>query len=163
MERGLVSDGVLAQDINQLSSIWHIREGIPEALMKAGAVFKYDLSLPLEKMYDLVLDMRVRLDPSVDVVAYGHLGDGNLHLNISSPKYDDAILAQIEPFVYEWTSKNGGSISAEHGVGLMKANKIFYSKSLETVQLMASIKKQLDPNGILNPYKVLPPALISEN
>ncbi|XP_016501832.2 D-2-hydroxyglutarate dehydrogenase, mitochondrial isoform X1 [Nicotiana tabacum] len=162
MENGLISDGVVAQDITQASSCWHIREGIPEALMKAGGVYKYDLSIPVEKMYDLVEEMRVRLDASAKVVAYGHLGDGNLHLNISTPQYDDNILSQIEPFVYEWTSKHKGSISAEHGLGLMKANKIHYSKSPETVQLMASIKKLLDPNGILNPYKVLPPSLFSK-
>ncbi|XP_019177480.1 PREDICTED: D-2-hydroxyglutarate dehydrogenase, mitochondrial isoform X1 [Ipomoea nil] len=156
METGLITDGVVAQDINQASSCWHIREGIPEALMKAGAVYKYDLSIPVEKMYDLVEEMRTRLDAKAKVVAYGHLGDGNLHLNISAPQYDDNLLSQIEPFVYEWTSKHHGSISAEHGLGLMKANKIYYSKSPETVQLMASVKRLLDPNGILNPYKVLP-------
>ncbi|XP_071916533.1 D-2-hydroxyglutarate dehydrogenase, mitochondrial-like isoform X3 [Coffea arabica] len=163
VESGLVANGVLAQDINQASSFWHIREGLPEALMKAGAVYKYDLSLPLEKMYDLVEEMRVQIGPAAKVVAYGHLGDGNLHLNISAPAYDDNILAKIEPFVYEWTSKNRGSISAEHGLGLMKAAKIHYSKSPETVQVMASIKKLLDPNGILNPYKVLPSSLFSQN
>ncbi|XP_022751414.1 D-2-hydroxyglutarate dehydrogenase, mitochondrial-like isoform X3 [Durio zibethinus] len=156
MEGGLISDGVLAQDINQASSFWRIREGVPEALMKAGAVYKYDLSLPVEKMYNLVDDMRVRLGNLAKVVGFGHLGDGNLHLNISAPQYDDTILEQIEPYVYEWTFKHRGSISAEHGLGLMKANKIHYSKSPETVQIMASIKKLLDPNGILNPYKVLP-------
>ncbi|KAH1223973.1 D-2-hydroxyglutarate dehydrogenase, mitochondrial [Glycine max] len=71
------------------------------------------------------------------------------------------ILSQIEPYVYEWTSERRGSISAEHGLGLMKANEIFYSKSRETVQVMASIKNMLDPNHILNPYKVLPHSLIS--
>ncbi|XP_017649254.1 D-2-hydroxyglutarate dehydrogenase, mitochondrial [Gossypium arboreum] len=161
MEDGLISDGVLAQDINQASSFWRIREGVPEALMKAGAVYKYDLSLPVEKMYDLVDDMRIRLGDMAKVVGYGHLGDGNLHLNVSAPEYDDKILEQIEPYVYEWTSKHRGSISAEHGLGLMKANKIYYSKSAETVQTMASIKKLLDPNGILNPYKVLPHSLNS--
>lgn len=159
MEVGLVSDGALAQDINQASSFWHIREGLPEALMKAGAVYKYDLSLPIEKMYGLVEEMRTRLGALAKVVAYGHLGDGNLHLNISSPQYDEKILAQIEPFVYEWTSKHRGSISAEHGLGLMKANEIFYSKSTNAVQLMACIKKLLDPRRILNPYKVLPHSL----
>ncbi|KAK4585190.1 hypothetical protein RGQ29_022736 [Quercus rubra] len=161
MEGGLISDGVIAQDINQASSFWHIREGVPEALMKAGAVYKYDLSLPVETMYNLVEEMRTKLGNSAKVIGYGHLGDGNLHLNISTPQYDDAILAQIEPFVYEWTSKQRGSISAEHGLGLMKANKIFYSKSHETVQLMASIKKLMDPHGILNPYKVLPHSIVS--
>ncbi|TXG59732.1 hypothetical protein EZV62_014305 [Acer yangbiense] len=161
MEGGLISDGVLAQDINQASSFWRIREGVPEALMKAGAVYKYDLSIPVEKMYDLVDEMRIRMGQTAKVIAYGHLGDSNLHLNISAPQYDDKILAQIEPYVYEWTSEHKGSISAEHGLGLMKANKIFYSKSPETVQVMGSIKKLLDPNGILNPYKVLPQSLSS--
>ncbi|XP_024030195.1 D-2-hydroxyglutarate dehydrogenase, mitochondrial [Morus notabilis] len=161
MEVGLISDGALAQDINQASSFWHIREGLPEALMKAGAVYKYDLSLPIEKMYDLVEEMRTRLGALAKVVAFGHLGDGNLHLNISAPQYEEKILAQIEPFVYEWTSKHRGSISAEHGLGLMKATEIFYSKSTNTVQLMAFIKKLLDPRGILNPYKVLPHSLSS--
>uniref|UniRef100_A0A7N0UPV7 D-2-hydroxyglutarate dehydrogenase n=1 Tax=Kalanchoe fedtschenkoi TaxID=63787 RepID=A0A7N0UPV7_KALFE len=163
MEQGLVSDGVLAQDINQASSFWRIREGIPEALMKAGAVYKYDLSIPLERMYDLVDEMRSRIGNQANVVAYGHLGDGNLHLNISAPQYDDAILEQIEPFVYEWTSRHRGSISAEHGLGLMKANMIYYSKSYETVQLMTSIKKLMDPKGILNPYKVLPHTIVPQN
>ncbi|KAL6988830.1 D-2-hydroxyglutarate dehydrogenase, mitochondrial, variant 2 [Sarracenia purpurea var. burkii] len=161
MEGGLILDGALAQDINQALSFWRIREGVPEALMRAGAVYKYDLSLPVEKMYDLVEAMRTRLGPTAKVVGYGHLGDGNLHLNISLPEYNESVLAQIEPFVYEWTSKHRGSISAEHGLGLMKANKIHYSKSTECVRLMASIKKLLDPNGILNPYKVLPPSLLS--
>ncbi|KAK9228053.1 hypothetical protein WN944_021000 [Citrus x changshan-huyou] len=132
MEGGLISDGVIAQDINQASSFWRIREGIAEALMKAGAVYKYDLSLPVEKMYDLVEKMRQRLGETAKVIGYGHLGDGNLHLNISAPRYDDMIFAQIEPYVYEWTSEHRGSISAEHGLGLMKANKIFYSKSPKT-------------------------------
>ncbi|KAL3618242.1 D-2-hydroxyglutarate dehydrogenase, mitochondrial [Castilleja foliolosa] len=163
MESGLLNDGVVAQDVNQASSFWRIREGISEALMKAGAVYKYDLSLPLEKMYDLVEEMRERLGTEANVVAYGHLGDGNLHLNISTPQYDDNILSKIEPFVYEWTSKQRGSISAEHGLGFMKANKIHYSKSTETVQLMGAIKKLLDPNGILNPYKVLPTSVLSQS
>ncbi|XP_051152145.1 D-2-hydroxyglutarate dehydrogenase, mitochondrial isoform X2 [Andrographis paniculata] len=161
VESGLVTDGVLAQDINQASAFWQIREGLPEALMKAGAVYKYDLSIPLEWMYDLVEEMRNRLGTSANVVAYGHLGDSNLHLNISTPLYDKNVLSKIEPFVYDWTSKHRGSISAEHGLGSMKANKIHYSKSAETVELMWCIKRLLDPKGILNPYKVLPTSLSS--
>ncbi|XP_010932808.1 probable D-2-hydroxyglutarate dehydrogenase, mitochondrial isoform X2 [Elaeis guineensis] len=160
MEGGLISDGAIAQDINQASSFWQIREGMSEATVKAGAVYKYDLSLPVEKLYDIVEEMRPRLGEKAKVVGYGHLGDGNLHLNIITKQYDNNILAQIEPFVYEWTSTHRGSISAEHGLGLMKADKIHYSKSPETVQLMASIKKLLDPSGILNPYKVLPQSML---
>ncbi|KAK1272292.1 hypothetical protein QJS04_geneDACA013088 [Acorus gramineus] len=160
MEDGIISDGVVAQDINQANSFWRIREGITEALIKAGAVYKYDLSLPVKNIYDIVEEMRSRLGESAKVVGYGHLGDGNLHLNVSTPIYDDAVFTKIEPFIYEWTSKHQGSISAEHGLGLMKANKIHYSKSSESVQLMASIKKLLDPNRILNPYKVLPSSML---
>ncbi|WJX55643.1 D-2-hydroxyglutarate dehydrogenase, mitochondrial [Trifolium repens] len=161
MENELVSDGVLAQDISQASTFWRLREGISEALMKAGAVYKYDLSIPVENLYSLVEEMRSRLGDAANVIGYGHLGDSNLHLNVSVPQYDDKILSQIEPFVYEWTSKHRGSISAEHGVGLMKANEIFYSQSRETVQMMTSIKNLMDPNHILNPYKVLPHSITS--
>ncbi|CAI8588640.1 unnamed protein product [Vicia faba] len=161
MENELIADGVLAQDINQASTFWNIREGISEALMKAGAVYKYDLSIPLENLYTVVEEMRSRLGDAANVIGYGHLGDGNLHLNVSVPQYDGKILAQIEPFVYEWTSKHRGSISAEHGMGLMKANEIFYSQSRETVQVMSSIKSLMDPNHILNPYKVLPHSITS--
>ncbi|ONK75837.1 uncharacterized protein A4U43_C03F21080 [Asparagus officinalis] len=161
MEDGLILDGVMAQDINQASSFWRIREGITEASTKQGAVYKYDLSLPVEKLYDIVDEMRERLGQVAKVIGYGHLGDGNLHLNILTNQYDDDVLAQIEPFVYQWTSNHRGSISAEHGLGLMKADKIHYSKSSETVRLMASIKKLLDPNGIMNPYKVLPRSLLA--
>ncbi|KAG9451727.1 hypothetical protein H6P81_004631 [Aristolochia fimbriata] len=162
MEGGLISNGVVAQDLSQASSFWHIREGITEAVAKAGAIYKYDLSLPVEQLYNIVEEMRRKLGQSAKVLGYGHLGDGNLHMNISTPKYDDTVLAEIEPFVYEWTSKHRGSISAEHGLGLMKANKIHYSKSRESVQLMVAIKKQMDPNGIMNPYKVLPYSMLYE-
>ncbi|KAJ4898844.1 D-2-hydroxyglutarate dehydrogenase [Raphanus sativus] len=161
LEQGLVSDGVIAQDINQASSFWRIREGITEALQKAGACYKYDLSLPVEEIYNIVNDLRGRLDGLANVMGYGHLGDGNLHLNISAAEYNDKLLGLIEPYVYEWTSKHRGSISAEHGLGVMKANEIFYSKSPETVALMVSLKKLLDPKGILNPYKVLPHSFFS--
>ncbi|CAH8385582.1 unnamed protein product [Eruca vesicaria subsp. sativa] len=133
LEQGLVSDGVIAQDINQASSFWRIREGITEALQKAGACYKYDLSLPVEEIYNIVNDLRGRLGNLANVMGYGHLGDGNLHLNISAAEYNDKLLGLIEPYVYEWTSKHRGSISAEHGLGVMKANEILYSKSPETV------------------------------
>lgn len=84
------------------------------------------------------------------------VGDGNLHLNVTSPSKDPALLAAIEPFVYEWTASCRGSISAEHGLGLKKRNYIYYSKQSQAVALMGNIKAMLDPKGILNPYKTLP-------
>ena len=124
-----------------------------------GAVYKYDLSMPVSDMYTLVEEMRGRLQdvPDVIVAGYGHIGDGNLHLNISSPAgYSIEVENLIEPFVYEWTAARGGSISAEHGLGLMKAQCIGYSKSPEAIDLMRKLKQLMDPHGILNPYKVLP-------
>lgn len=163
LQNSLIVDGTVAQDYNQIAAFWRIREGIAEALGRAGVVYKYDLSLPIQHLYELVDEMRMRLGESVKVLGYGHLGDGNLHLNISAPRYDDKILEQIEPFVYEWTANHRGSISAEHGLGLMKANQIYYSKAAEAVHLMASFKKLLDINGIMNPYKVLPHSILSPN
>ncbi|TVU41973.1 hypothetical protein EJB05_15537, partial [Eragrostis curvula] len=142
MEDGLVADGVIAQDISQASNFWRIREGISEASVKVGAVYKYDLSIPVEKLYDIVEEMRSRVGDNADVLGYGHLGDGNLHLNIVSSKYDDNLLAQIEPFVYEWTSAQRGSVSAEHGLGLMKAEKIHYSKSSEAVSAIDGLHQE---------------------
>jgi D-2-hydroxyglutarate dehydrogenase len=125
-------------------------------------VYKYDLSMPVHTMYELVEDVRRRVahvPGGVLVVGYGHVGDGNLHLNVSSPAgFSDKLQDLLEPFVYEWTAERGGSISAEHGVGLMKAGALGYSKSEEALDLMARLKHLLDPHRVLQPYKVLPPA-----
>ncbi|PWZ03317.1 putative DLD2-D-lactate dehydrogenase [Testicularia cyperi] len=164
MESGSIQDGVLAQDETQLQSLWALRESIPEAAGKMGKVFKYDLSMPINKMYDLVLDLRTRFDehgvhgPDKDVGAvcgYGHIGDGNLHINIVAKSYDPKIENIIEPYIYEWTSKVKGSVSAEHGLGYMKSTKIGYTKSPESIEYMKKIKDLFDPKGILNPYKYI--------
>ena len=81
---------------------------------------------------------------------------GNLHLNVTTPRFNPDVLNMIEPFVYDWVARYRGSISAEHGLGFKKRNVIFYSKSKEAVSLMSSIKNIIDPNRILNPYKVFP-------
>lgn len=86
-------------------------------------------------------------------------GDGNLHLNVTTPLPDPALVAIMEPFVFEWVSRCRGSVSAEHGLGLKKRNYIHYSKPSRAVALMAQIKALLDPKGILNPYKTLPDRL----
>lgn len=164
MESGLIQDGVLAQDETQLQSLWALRESIPEAAGKMGKVFKYDLSMPIGKMYDLVLDMRKRFeehgvlgeDKDVSAVCgYGHIGDGNLHINIVAKSYDEKVEQIIEPFIYEWTSNVKGSVSAEHGLGYMKSTKIGYTKTPEAIEYMKKIKHLFDPKGILNPYKYI--------
>jgi len=110
--------------------------------------------------------MRERLDADAtfepgnkdltNVVGYGHLGDGNLHLNVTTREFDPDVFSQIEPYIFERVSSMKGSISAEHGVGRAKAEYLHMSKSENTVQLMRAMKQLLDPNGVMNPYKMFP-------
>jgi len=176
--RGFVTAFVVGANAKHASALWNLRERISLALKRAGATYKYDLSLPTETMYDVVEALRARVlrakrkeesdekktDSSaffdydtVSVMGYGHLGDGNLHLNVSSPGgYHAALLSLVEPFVYEWTAAAKGSVSAEHGVGAMKRDQLEYSKPSEAIEIMRGVKAMLDPKGILNPYKMLP-------
>ena len=157
MGEGLVADGTVASSQTQIDQLWPLRERIAEGLLKDGYTYKYDISLPLEVFYECVNIMRERLgDKVIRCVGYGHVGDGNLHLNLTSADYDADVLALIEPFVYEWTSKQRGSISAEHGLGFKKRNFMHFSKGAEAIAAMKQIKSLFDPNGIMNPYKVLP-------
>ncbi|XP_038273123.1 D-2-hydroxyglutarate dehydrogenase, mitochondrial isoform X2 [Dermochelys coriacea] len=157
MVSGLVTDGTVATEDKKIKILWSLRERITEALTHDGCVYKYDISLPVERLYDLVIDTRARLGKTAkNVVGYGHLGDGNLHLNITAESYSHSLLDAIEPFVYKWTAQYNGSISAEHGLGFKKKHYIQYSKPQEAVLLMQQIKAILDPKGILNPYKTLP-------
>ncbi|XP_074515919.1 D-2-hydroxyglutarate dehydrogenase, mitochondrial isoform X1 [Sebastes fasciatus] len=157
MTSSLVTDGTVATEDSKIKALWSMRERVTEALTHEGFTYKYDISLPVERIYQLVTDMREHLGGRAkSVVGYGHVGDGNLHLNITSPAKDPALLAAIEPFVFEWTASCNGSISAEHGLGLKKRNCIYYSKPSQAVALMGDIKTMLDPKGILNPYKTLP-------
>lgn len=163
MDKNIATDCVISQDSTRFASMWAVREGIPEACSKSGAVYKYDISIPVPRLYEIVNLMRDRLKQKGllgtkvnSVIGYGHVGDGNLHLNISAKKFDDEVTDVIEPFVYEWTNSAGGSISAEHGLGQMKRDYISYSKNDALVSVMKSLKTTFDPNGILNPYKFLP-------
>jgi len=155
MEADMVTNGAVAQDGSQFQSFWRIREGVPEALTSYKAMYKYDLSIPLQTMYTLVEEMRQRVGDRAYVVGYGHLGDGNLHLNLVADSYSEELLSLIEPYVFERTAAFGGSVSAEHGLGLMKAHCIGYTKGQAAVDMMRRFKDMLDPKAILNPYKVL--------
>ncbi|XP_005110364.1 D-2-hydroxyglutarate dehydrogenase, mitochondrial [Aplysia californica] len=160
LETGEALDGTVATDMTKIQNIWGLRERCAEALMHDGYNYKYDVSLPLSNFYQLVEDMRERLEGNaIRVVAYGHLGDGNLHLNMTTAKYEPTTMALIEPFIYDWVSQQRGSVSAEHGLGFKKRDFIYHSKSPAAVRLMATIKRALDPKGIMNPYKVLPAGL----
>lgn len=157
MERGNVIDGTVTNDRTKIKQIWQLRESIPTSLIREGYVFKYDISLPLSHFYEIVPATKEQVgDLANSVCGYGHVGDSNLHLNISCDRFTDEIYKRIEPFVFEYVSKLRGSISAEHGIGFLKPKYLKYSKGREALLLMKQMKQLMDPNGILNPYKVLP-------
>ncbi|OMJ22917.1 D-2-hydroxyglutarate dehydrogenase, mitochondrial [Smittium culicis] len=174
----IVSNGVLAQDITQQNKLWMIRESIIESISKGNKVYKYDLSLPVSNLYDIVNDVNDRLEELLpgltnkngeiinqkeptdvgyvkSVNGFGHIGDGNVHLNVVVSKYNQEIEELLEPYIFEWVQSLNGSISAEHGVGIVKPTVLKYSKEPEVLKLMKMIKDKLDPNAIMNPYKVL--------
>jgi D-lactate dehydrogenase (cytochrome) len=158
-EADLIVDGAVAQDQGQINDFWSLREGIPEACSKEGLVLKYDVTIPPSNLYGIVQDMRARLSgmpEASSVIGYGHVGDGNIHLNIATGKATPKLMGLIEPYVYEWVASKQGSVSAEHGVGVMKVPYLGLSKDAGSIDLMRALKRTMDPRGILNPYKVLP-------
>lgn len=163
LENQVVEDGTLASEPGKVKSMWELRERISEGVLRDGYVFKYDISLPLPQFYSVVQVLRKRLqdDRIVRIGGYGHLGDGNIHVQVSTPEYCPDIAAQLEPFVFEYIAKLRGSVSAEHGIGFKKTKYLHMSRSNSEVQLMHKLKQLMDPNAILNPYKVLPTPRIS--
>jgi len=159
MENDHVLDGVIGQDETQNENIWCLREGISESLGKSGYVYKYDISLPYEKFYAIVEELKKRLPESLaKVYSYGHVGDANIHLNVLSEKFSPEVLDIIEPWVFEYCESCGGSVSAEHGIGMMKRDFLHLGKSPAHMQLLRQMKDTMDPKGILNPYKMFPNA-----
>jgi D-2-hydroxyglutarate dehydrogenase len=152
----LVCDGTVARDASQQRALWRLRESVAASAGKHGSVYKYDCSLPTHRMYNLVLQMQQRMQDRAVCVGYGHVGDGNIHVNVIAPTYDAHTEALIEPYVFECVSAEGGSISAEHGIGQGKVPFLHYSKSATAISMMQSIKHTFDPHGILNPYKTIP-------
>ncbi|HEX7036749.1 MAG TPA: FAD-binding oxidoreductase [Pseudomonadales bacterium] len=161
---GLVTDGVLGQSETQAQNLWQLREGISESI--AGYTpYKNDLSVRISRMPEFLdeVDALVQTSyPDFEVCWYGHIGDGNLHLNILKP----AAMSQqdfyrrchaISPKIFAAVAARGGSISAEHGVGLLKRDFLSYSRSAEEIALMRSLKSVFDPRGVMNPGKLFPP------
>jgi D-2-hydroxyglutarate dehydrogenase len=162
MSKGLVKDGVVTNAPSKVKIIWNIRKQIAPSLRKEDAYcFKYEISLPLSHFYVIVDAIKVRVGDLAKVVCgFGHIGDSTLLLNVSCAQdQKEALLELIEPFLYEEIAKLNGSISAEHGIGFLKAKDLGYSKGAEALKLMHQVKQLMDPNAILNPYKVLPEVL----
>jgi FAD/FMN-containing dehydrogenase len=162
-ERGAVRDAVLAISLAQAEAMWKLRESIPEAQRHHGASLKHDVSVPVSSIPALIErggEIVRRLAPEGEVISYGHVGDGNLHFNVGqrpgTPTADfTARAAPLEAALFDLTESLGGSISAEHGIGRLKAHELARRADPVELAAMRSLKTAFDPNGILNPGKVL--------
>jgi FAD/FMN-containing dehydrogenase len=164
MEQGWVSDAVVAENLTQAQGLWHIRESITLAQVQEGQNIKHDISIPVSRIPAFVAETDALLErevPGVRLVDFGHLGDGNLHYNVQAPESSDskdfvrAYEDKINTLVFNQVKRYGGSISAEHGVGAQKVNKLPLYKDPTALAMMRAVKQALDPQNILNPGRVL--------
>ncbi|KAK5646930.1 hypothetical protein RI129_005394 [Pyrocoelia pectoralis] len=156
LNTNLISDGAIASEPAKYHAMWALRERLPEAFLHDGYVFNYDLTVPLEYYYKLVADVREHVGSRAHrVFGFGHLGDGNIHLQVSVKEFSKQMKQHIETFLFKKIKELNGSISAEHGVGFLKAPHLSSIKNESSFKLMKSLKALMDPNAILNPYKVL--------
>jgi len=166
IDGGLVRDGVLAQSSSQRDALWRVRHSISEAQKMAGAGIKHDISVPVSKVAiflrrsEAFVSQRI---PGVLVVAFGHLGDGNMHFNLNQPENmpaDDflALWSELSREVHSIASDLGGSFSAEHGVGTLKSDELVRLRGGVELALMRAVKEALDPDGIMNPGKIFGPS-----
>lgn len=164
MDRGLVTDAVVAENIAQARQLWHVRESIPLAQAEEGLNIKHDISIPVSRIPRFCAETEALLAQriaGVRLVNFGHLGDGNLHYNVQAPEGGDAAAflrdreTEVNTLVYDQVARFDGSISAEHGIGLLKAEKLPHHKSPVALGMMRAIKQALDPGNLLNPGRVL--------
>jgi FAD/FMN-containing dehydrogenase len=160
---GLVDDATLAGNAAQAAELWGLRENISESLAATGFPHKNDIALPIAALeaFTAELEALIARDyPGFEVCIFGHIGDGNLHVNVMKP--DDVDKAafldrtpSLDRAMFTLVKHHKGSISAEHGIGLLKKPYLAYSRAPEEIALLRAVKKTLDPLGILNPGKVL--------
>jgi FAD/FMN-containing dehydrogenase len=163
IEAGGIGDVVVASNEAQRRALWHLREAMSEAQKFEGGSIKHDVSVPVDRIPEFLaqgIALVARLVPGVRPVPFGHIGDGNIHFNFSVPKGGDdkAFLArwdEVSRAVHDLVHQFGGSISAEHGVGVMKREEILRYKSAAEMDIMRTLKKTFDPKNILNPGKVV--------
>jgi len=162
MEAGLVTDGLIATSQAQRDAFWHLREMIPEANRRIGAISSHDISLPLGAVPEFIdrAGPALRALGDVRINCFGHLGDGNLHYNVFPPRGQSRAGHQqsreaIKTTVHDMVHAMGGSVSAEHGIGRLKLDDLERYGDPAKLSAMRAIKAALDPAGIMNPGAVL--------
>jgi FAD/FMN-containing dehydrogenase len=163
VEKGLVADAAMAESLDQTKAFWRIREMFGEVQRQVGGSIKHDISVPVAHVPAFIREANeavAKLIPGARPLPFGHLGDGNIHYNIAQPvDADKATFLErwhdVNMVVFDVVLKYGGSISAEHGIGIMKRDLLPTIKDPVAMEMMRAIKRTLDPNGILNPGKVL--------
>jgi FAD/FMN-containing dehydrogenase len=163
LENGIVDDAVIAANLGQRQAFWKLRDEMSAAQKPEGGSIKHDISVPVAAVPEFIGEADaavVRLIPGARPVPFGHLGDGNIHYNVSQPVGASAadFLArwhEVSAVVFEIVLKLGGSISAEHGIGVLKREELPTVKDKVAIELMRQLKAMLDPKGIMNPGKVL--------
>ncbi|RME68666.1 MAG: FAD-binding oxidoreductase [Alphaproteobacteria bacterium] len=163
VEQGLVIDGVIPASSAQTANLWHIRHAISEAEKKEGVSIKHDISVPVDRIPAFIAEASKACEaaiPGVRVVAFGHIGDGNVHFNLSAPSDADpdafkARWGEMNDLVHDIVARHHGSISAEHGIGVLKRAALRRVKPPLDLQLMQRLKAAIDPDGIMNPGKIL--------
>jgi FAD/FMN-containing dehydrogenase len=163
MTAGIVDDAVIAASLSQRQAFWKLRDEMSAAQKPEGGSIKHDISVPVAAVPDFIEQADaavVKLVPGARPVPFGHLGDGNIHYNVSQPIGGDTAdfmsrWHEVNAIVFEIVMRMGGSISAEHGIGVLKRDELLDVKDKVAIELMRSIKAMLDPRGIMNPGKVL--------
>jgi FAD/FMN-containing dehydrogenase len=164
-ERGVVLDGVLARDRTEGAAFWSLREGISESLSATGVPHKNDVALPIAELESFCAALHAVFESRYagwEIALFGHIGDGNLHINVMKPEglATPEFLARTKEAdrdLFELVRRHHGSISAEHGIGLLKKPYLSYSRTPGELALLRSLKRTLDPENLLNPGKILDP------
>jgi FAD/FMN-containing dehydrogenase len=166
LQAGLIDDVAVAGSEAQAEQFWRLRDSISEAEKKEGIAAKHDISVPIADMPDFMVRTTDEVESrfaGTRVIAFGHLGDGNVHFNVAAPPGSDAPWLDgqgrdVTAFVHDRVAAAGGSISAEHGIGQMKLHELARLTDPARLGAMRAIKQALDPLGIMNPGKLVPPA-----
>lgn len=162
-EDGIIVDGVIAESMDQTNALWRMREGLPEAQKHEGGSIKHDVSVPVARVPEFLTRAMAAVEtamPGIRPCPFGHVGDGNIHFNLTQPESMDA-----QDYIGHWEAMNrivhdivadmDGSVSAEHGVGQLKVDEIVHYKNPVDIDLMQRVKRALDPQNLMNPGKVV--------